>query len=74
MLLEQVDVEKIWGIGRRWAVKLKELRINTAAELKYARDALIKQRLNIVGLRVVHELRGMPCLELEEVIPDITTI
>ena len=69
-LLTHVDVDKIWGIGRRWAVKLKELGIETAAELKHARDALIKQRLNIVGLRVVHELRGMPCIELEEVIPD----
>ena len=69
-LLERVRVEKVWGIGPRWAAKLNALGIDTAAALKYARDALIRQRLNVVGLRVVHELRGMACIELEEVIPD----
>ena len=69
-LLAGVKVDKVWGIGRRWTVKLNELGIDTALDLKYAPDALIKQRLNVVGLRVVHELRGMPCIELEEVIPD----
>ncbi|MEZ4699133.1 MAG: Y-family DNA polymerase [Rhodothermales bacterium] len=68
--LEQVEVRSVWGIGGRWAAKLTALGIGNARELKYARDALIKQKLNIVGLRVVHELRGMACIGLEMVLPD----
>ncbi|MEM8484220.1 MAG: Y-family DNA polymerase [Bacteroidota bacterium] len=68
--LQRVQVQKVWGIGGRWAAKLAQLGIDDALALKYARDSLIRQQLNVVGLRVVHELRGMRCIELEEVIPD----
>ena len=68
--LRNVPINKIWGIGSRWSAKLVQLGIENACELKHARDSLIKQKLNIVGLRVVHELRGMRCIGLEEVIPD----
>ncbi len=70
LLLEIVEVNKVWGIGGKWAAKLAQLGIENAKDLKYARDNLIKQKLNIVGLRVVHELREMRCIELEESIPD----
>ena len=70
LLLKEVKVNKVWGIGSRWAAKLVQLGIENAKDLKYARDSLIKQKLNIVGLRVVHELREMRCIELQETIPD----
>jgi DNA polymerase V len=68
--LEGLEVRKVWGIGPSWSARLAELGIPNARALKYARDGLIRQKLNVVGLRVVHELRGMPCLDLEQVMPD----
>jgi len=68
--LEGMEVRKVWGIGGQWAAKLNALGIHTAKDLKYARDALIRQKLNVVGLRVVHELRGLACMELVQEMPD----
>ena len=41
--------------------------IHTALQLKHAPERWIKQRLSVVGLRTVLELRGIPCVPLETV-------
>ena len=64
-----IPVDEIWGIGRRWAVKLQALGIKTAADLRDTPPALIRKHLNVVGERIVYELRGIACLELEAVEP-----
>ncbi|MGE0010578.1 MAG: Y-family DNA polymerase [Candidatus Babeliales bacterium] len=63
-ILEQFKVEDIWGVGRQYTKKLKRYRITSARQLKYAQDAWIKKNMTIVGLRTVHELRGIPCLSI----------
>ena len=65
--LRSVDVEDIWGVGRQYANLLKRNGIHTAFDLKNAPDHWIKKNMSIVGLRTVWELRGIPCIELEEV-------
>lgn len=59
-------VEEIWGIGRKWARFLESHGIQTAAALARAPDDWIRQHLTVVGLRTVHELRGLPCIPFEE--------
>ena len=68
-MLDSVDVGEVWGIGRRYAAFLKKHAITTARDLKYAPDGWVKQHLTVVGLRLVWELRGIPCIPLEEVPP-----
>ncbi len=68
-MLDSVDVGEVWGIGRRYAALLKKHAITTARDLKYAPDGWVKQHLTVVGLRLVWELRGIPCIPLEEVPP-----
>ncbi len=66
-ILPHIAVADIWGIGRRWARVLQALGIETAAELRAADLAWIRRRFNVVMERIVCELRGEPCLALEQV-------
>jgi DNA polymerase V len=68
-LLDGIDVADVWGIGRRYARKLQGCGIDTARQLKYADDLLIKKQCTIAGLRTACELRGIACLALEQTPP-----
>ena len=63
--LKGLPVSKLWGIGRRYAEKLELYSIQTAYELTQRSDSWIQQHMSIVGLKMVQELRGIPCFELE---------
>ena len=69
-LLSNVAVGDIWGVGRRWADRLQKEGVNTAFDLQQCDPAMIKQRFNVVLARTVQELRGVSCIELEEVQAD----
>jgi DNA polymerase V len=64
-LLGRVAVEDIWGIGPNSARLLKQHGIMTALQLRQADDQWIRKHLGIVGVRLVYELRGRSCLDLE---------
>ena len=66
-VLHGMPVKELWGIGRRWAKTLRAHGILTVKDLKYTSDTWIKKHMNVVGLRIAFELRGIPCLKLEEV-------
>ncbi|MDV7272110.1 Y-family DNA polymerase [Thioclava sp. A2] len=63
--LRKTKVGDVWGIGRRWSAMLEERGIKTALDLSRAQDGWVRQRMGIVGLRTVHELRGIACHDLE---------
>jgi len=65
-VLKWLPIEELWGIGRKHSVLLKNVGIYTAYDLCNADNSWIKRRMSIVGLRMVKELRGIPCFELEE--------
>ncbi|MBU0728203.1 MAG: Y-family DNA polymerase [Proteobacteria bacterium] len=73
-LLKTVGVEDVWGIGRRYFSLLKLRGIHTAFDLKQADDAWVRKRLTVVGLRTVMELRGIPCISLDETPPSRKSI
>lgn len=64
--LKWLPVEELWGVGRRHARMLHSVGIKTAYDLCRADDSWIRRRLSVVGLRMVKELRGVPCFPLEE--------
>lgn len=68
-LLEKVAVGEIWGVGRRIAKKLNDMGITTALQLAETPASLIRKHFSVVMERTVRELRGEPCLELEEYMP-----
>ena len=63
--LKFTAVEDIWGIGKNYAKKLKEYGINTAYDLTCIEESWIKKNFSVVGLRIVQELKGINCLEIE---------
>ena len=65
-LLGRVPVEDVWGIGPNHARLLKQHGITTALQLREVDDQWIRKRMGIVGLRLVMELRGVSCLDLEQ--------
>ncbi|AIZ63519.1 hypothetical protein PK28_07100 [Hymenobacter sp. DG25B] len=63
--LAATPVEKIWGIGRRYAPKLLAQNIQTAADLVAMPEAWARRHLGgVVGVRLWRELRGEVCLAL----------
>ena len=65
--LKWLPVAELWGVGRRHARMLDSVGIKTAYDLCRADDSWIRRRLSVVGLRMVKELRGIPCFPLEEI-------
>lgn len=63
--LKWMPVEKVWGIGQRYAKRLKTRNIHTAYDFISQPDKWIKKEMSIVGLRLKKELEGKPTLELE---------
>lgn len=63
----QTSVDKIWGIGGRWAKKLNDLGIHTALQLQACDPAAMKRYFNINMQRTVQELQGQSVLSFEEI-------
>lgn len=68
-LLGRIPVEEVWGIGPNHARMLMGHGITTVLQLTQANDQWIRKLLGIVGLRLVTELRGISCLDLEQCPP-----
>jgi len=63
--LSIIDVDDVWGVGRQYAKFLRRHGINTALDLSYAEDGWVKKHMTVMGLRTVHELRGIPSISME---------
>ena len=63
--LKELPVSKLWGVGMRYAQKLALHGIQTAYELTQRSDRWIQNHMSIVGLKLVKELRGIPCFHME---------
>jgi DNA polymerase V len=64
--LQSLEVRKIWGVGRNIAAELKKCGIDTALSLRNIDDSWMRKKFGVVGLRMVYELRGIPCLNLHD--------
>jgi len=65
-----IDVGEVWGVGRKIHARLAVLGINTVQQLRDADPDMIRAKFSVVMERTVRELRGVSCLDLEEVAPD----
>jgi DNA polymerase V len=64
-VLHSMDVEDIWGIGRRYAKSLRSHGIQTALQLRDADPTWAKQKYSVVMQRTILELRGYSCIPLD---------
>ncbi|MFN8289375.1 MAG: Y-family DNA polymerase [Chitinophagaceae bacterium] len=66
--LLKTDVSDIWGVGYRYAVKLKEqFNIYNAWQLSRMHTEWARKHLGgVVGVRLIKELNGEPCVEMKD--------
>ena len=67
--MAETAVGEVWGIGGKTAKKLKELKINSVFDLVQISPQAMRQQFGVVIERICYELRGVSCLQLEEVAP-----
>jgi DNA polymerase V len=65
-VLEETPVENVWGVGPAYSKLLKRAGIDTARKLRDADRRWVRQRMTVVGARIVEELRGVSCIPLEK--------
>ncbi|WP_325051823.1 Y-family DNA polymerase [Modicisalibacter coralii] len=65
-LLERMPVTDLWGVAARTAIRLGELGIRSAWDLRQANPKRIRKHFNVVMERTVWELRGVDCIELDD--------
>ncbi|VUC84836.1 Error-prone [Raoultella terrigena] len=68
-LMAALPVDEVWGVGRRISKKLEAMGIKTVLQLADTDIRFIRKHFNVVLERTVRELRGEPCLGLEEFAP-----
>ncbi|QWE23894.1 Y-family DNA polymerase [Polynucleobacter sp. AP-Elch-400A-B2] len=67
--MAETAVGEVWGVGGKTAKKLKELKINSIFDLVQISPQAMRQQFGVVIERICYELRGVSCLQLEEVAP-----
>jgi DNA polymerase V len=65
-MLREVEVGDIWGIGRQWSKKFKNIGVHTAFDLVQMEPAVIQKTFNIVAMKTAMELRGSTYFRLEQ--------
>ncbi|WP_407710343.1 Y-family DNA polymerase [Arthrobacter nitrophenolicus] len=65
-LLERLPVDEVWGIAGRLTRRLNALGIFTVLDLVRADPVVIRDKFSVVVMRTVLELRGIPCIPMEE--------
>ncbi len=63
--LYKTPIEDIWGIGRSKTQFLHSHEINNAADLIKKNELWIRKNLSITTLETVKELKGIPCINVE---------
>ncbi|MEO5945111.1 MAG: Y-family DNA polymerase [Ferruginibacter sp.] len=66
--LQRTPINEVWGVGRQYADKLKEMNaVFTAYDLSQKTEEWAKKNLGgVVGTRLVRELKGISCSEMEK--------
>lgn len=68
-VLDNTPIEDVWGIGRRYAKRLKREHILTALQFSNASLDWIRSEFTVCGFRCARELQGTPCITLEQAPP-----
>jgi len=67
-VLDRIPVGDVWGVGRKYAKTLQKHGIQSALELSRQPDSWIRKTMKVTGLRTAWELRGKPCLSVEQTV------
>lgn len=68
-VLNFTGVGEIWGIGAQYTKLLLSHGIITAMDLTTSNEEWVRKNMHVVGQRTLNELKGIPCISLEDIIP-----
>lgn len=66
-LLEKVDINDVWGVGKQLTKFYHKNGIYNAKQLKNKSNTWIKKSSNVLGSRTAMELRGISCIDIEKI-------
>ena len=72
--LGRMALTDLWGVAGRIEARLVGLGITSPLALRDADPRFIRERFSVVMQRMVMELRGVPCIDLQEGTPDRKSI
>lgn len=61
--LELIEIDEIWGIGRRLASRLRQVGIRKAIDFADLTREEAGRLVNVIGMRTWEELNGVACVE-----------
>ncbi len=64
--LSATEIGDVWGIGGQYEKLLLRNGYKTALDLLEAPEAWIRKNMSVVGQRLLNELKGIACLQMEE--------
>lgn len=65
--LRKTKVEDIWGVGRQYALKLRNMGIEDGWQLRNLPEEWARKNMGgVVGTRLIRELNGFPCIPLKD--------
>jgi DNA polymerase V len=65
--LQQTPIKDVWGIGRKYAIKMGDCGIGTAYDLQLMNEDWARKHLGgVVGVRLLKELKGEPAIDMQE--------
>ena len=67
--MSKIEVGQVWGLGKRISTRLQEMGIHTVLDLRNASPKEIRTQFVVKMERTCNELRGISCLELEDIAP-----
>ena len=67
--MQRVEVGEVWGVGSRIRKRLSAMAIDTVLDLRNASPKELRSHFGVVMERTCNELRGISCLELEDIAP-----
>lgn len=65
--LKWINVNDVWGIGRRHAKRLTDKSVHTAYDFTQLSDEWVRKNMAVVGLRLKRDLEGIPTLGMDDV-------
>ena len=61
VMMYSVDVSEVWGVGRKWTKKLRNLHVDSVGQFMNMSQYTVRKLMNINGLRTQMELQGQYC-------------
>jgi DNA polymerase V len=61
-----IDVDEIWGIGRKWSKKLKNIGVDSVGQFINTNEYTVRKLMNINGVKTQLELTEMYCFPIQK--------